>query len=182
MSRIIDISRPLAPGAWVWPGDTPYDCALVSKIAEGASVNVGRVTLSCHCGTHMDAPFHFADDAPGADAIPLDACIGPCEVLPLERLDQAKAERVLVKAAGGAPTVRQLEKLKTLRLLGTDFHSVDPMDSKTLDAHHHLWRRGAVILEELELSAVPDGRYELIALPLRLVGMDAAPVRAVLIG
>lgn len=181
MSRVRDISRTVAPGVWTWPGDRAYDCALTWKIAEGSSVNVGQVTMSLHTGTHIDAPFHFADDAPTSETIPLDACLGPCEVLPLARLTEATAARVLVKADGGAPTVAQLRQLRGLKLFGTDFHSVDPMDSKTLDAHRHLWRAGAVILEELDLADVPDGRYELVALPLKIAGMDAAPVRAILI-
>ncbi len=177
-----DISRILAPGAWTWPGDTPFDCALAWRRAAGASVNVGRLTMSLHCGTHIDAPFHFADEGPTSEHVPLEHCIGPCQVLPLERLAEASAERVLVRAAGGAPSVDQLASLRgTLKLFGTDHHSVDPMDSVTLDAHHHLWRRGAVILEELDLAGVPDGHYQLLALPLRLAGMDAAPVRAVLL-
>jgi len=181
VSRLYDITRGLAPGAWVWPGDTPYDCGLARSIAAGASVNVGRVTMSCHCGTHIDAPFHFAPDGAGSEAIPLAHCVGPCEVLPLARLAEARAERVLVRSGGGVPTVAALAALGPLKLFGTDFHSVDPLDSTTLDAHRHLFARGAVILEELDLAAVPDGRYELIALPVRLVGMDAAPVRAVLV-
>jgi arylformamidase len=180
--RIHDISRPLDPGVWVWPGDTSFSSALAWKMAEGASVNVGHFTMSCHAGTHMDAPFHFTDSGPTSERIPLHHCIGPCEVLPLARLGQSTAERVLVRAAGGAPTPAQIDGLgRHLLLFGTDGHSVDPMDSKTLDAHHALWRMGAVILEELDLSAVPDGKYDLIALPLRLGGMDAAPVRAVLV-
>ena len=182
MSRLYDISRPLQPGAWTWPGDTPFSCDLAWTMAEGSSVNVGRFTTSCHCGTHIDAPFHFAPGGATSETIPLEHCIGPCEVLPLNRLGEARAERVLVRAAEGAPSVAVLERLGPLKLFGTDWHSVDPMDSKTLDAHHHLWKRGAVILEELDLSQVPDGRYELIALPVRLVGMDAAPVRAILRG
>jgi arylformamidase len=150
-------------------------------MSEGNSVNVGRVTMSLHCGTHMDAPFHFAPDGPTAEQVDLDHCIGSCDVLPMDRLAEATAPRVLVKADGRPPTLEQLERLGPLKLFGTDFHSVDPLDSKSLDVHHHLWKRGAVILEELDLSAVPDGRYALIALPLRLVGMDAAPVRAVLV-
>jgi len=180
LSRLYDISRPLARGAWVWPGDRAFESSLTARIADGSSVNVGHVAMSCHTGTHMDAPFHFAAHGPTAEAIPLDNCIGPCDVLPLAQLAQATAERVLVKAGGGTPTLAQLEG-KRLKLLGTDFHSVDPMDSRTLDAHHCLWKMGAVILEELDLSAVPDGRYRLLALPLRLVGLDAAPVRAVLV-
>ena len=182
MSRLYDISRPLDAKVWVWPGDTPFSGGLGWKIADGATVNVGHFTMSCHAGTHMDAPFHIAEDGARSHEIPLAACIGPCEVLPLTRLADSTAERVLVKAEGGAPTVAQLGALgRRLALFGTDFHSVDPMDSKTLDAHHALWRMGAVILEELDLAEVPDGSYELIALPLKLMGLDAAPVRAVLI-
>ena len=181
MGRLYDISRTVRPGVWVWPGDRPYDCSLTWKMAEGASVNVGQIAMSCHTGTHIDAPFHIAMNGATAEHIPLEHCVGPCEVLPLARLAEAKAERVLVKAAGGAPLVGQLERLSGLKLFGTDFHSVDPLESKTLEAHHCLWKMGAVILEELDLSAVPDGAYRLVALPLRLEGMDAAPARAVLI-
>lgn len=179
--KVHDISRPVGPGVWVWPGDRPYESVPTWRMADGATCNVGQFTMSCHTGTHMDAPFHFAPGGATSDALPLDHCIGPCEVLPLARLAEATAERVLVRAAGGAPTPDQLARLGPLKLFGTDFHSVDPLDSKTLDAHHALWRMGAVILEELDLDGVPDGRYELVALPLRLTGLDAAPVRAVLL-
>jgi len=180
--RIHDISRPVAPGIWVWPGDRAYECSLTWAMAQGASCNVGQITMSCHTGTHMDAPFHFASEGHRAERIPLEHCVGECEVLPLARLAESVAERVLVRAEGGAPLAADLERLgRRLRLFGTDFHSVDPVDSTTLDAHRALWRMGAVILEELDLSRVPDGRYELFALPLKLEGMDASPVRAVLI-
>jgi arylformamidase len=99
----------------------------------------------------------------------------------LAQLAEARAERVLVRAGGAAPSPAALERLGPLRLFGTDSPSVDAMESKTLDIHHALWRRGTVILEGLDLSAVPDGEYQLIALPIKLVGMDAAPVRAILI-
>ena len=99
----------------------------------------------------------------------------------LDRLDGVRAERVLIRSGGGVPTVEAVERLPGLKLLGTDAASVDLADSKTLDVHHALWRRGVVILEGLDLAAVADGTYQLIALPLRLVGMDGAPVRAVLI-
>ena len=180
--KIHDISRPVAPGIWVWPGDRAYESSLTWAMAEGASCNVGQFTMSCQTGTHLDAPYHVASEGHRAERIPLAQCIGECEVLPLSRLSESKAERVLVRADGGAPRALDLERLgRRLKLFGTDFHSVDPMDSTTLDAHHALWRMGAVILEELDLSGVPDGRYELFALPLKLEGMDAAPVRAVLI-
>ncbi len=180
--KLYDISRPLRPGVWTWPGDRPFETSRTWLKEEGASVNVGHLAMSCHTGTHMDAPFHYMADAPASETIDLAACIGPCIVTELAALDTAAgAERVLVKAGGGAPRAEQIDRLAALRLFGTDFHSVDPLDSTTLAAHHALWRKRAVILEELLLDDVPAGSYELIALPLRLVGMDATPVRAVLV-
>lgn len=181
MPKIHDISQPLRPGIWVWPGDRPYQSGWTSRLADGASCNVGHVAMSCHTGTHMDAPFPFADRGRTAETIPLDACVGPAVVIPLERLAEVSAERVLVRSGGGAPTVAAVERLGRLKLFGTDAVSVDAADSKTLDVHHTLWKAGAVILEGLDLAAVPDGEYQLIALPLKLAGMDAAPVRAILI-
>lgn len=180
--RIYDITQPVTPGIWVWPGDRAYERAFTWRIADGESVNVGQFTMSCHTGTHMDATYHFSDDGETADLLPLEKCVGPCVVVPLEQLDVTHhAERVLVKAKGGAPTAQQILQHPALKLFGTDFVSVDPMDSTTLDAHHALRKVGAVILEGLDLSAVPYGEYRLCALPLKLVGLDAAPVRAILI-
>jgi len=181
MTRIWDVTRPLAPGTPAWPGDREYTRAWTARLEDGAPCNVGEFAMSCHTGTHVDAPFHLAATGATVDQVPLQACVGPCVVVPLARLAEAAgAERVLVRAGGGAPTLAQVAALPGLRLLGTDGASVDPRDSATLDVHHALWHRGAVILEGLDLSGVPDGRYELIALPLRLVGMDGAPARALL--
>ena len=180
--RLFDISRPVGPGTWVWPGDRPLELGRTWKMEDGASVNVGHVTMSVHAGTHMDAPYHCLRSGATSEQIDLAACIGPCVVTTLDKLAAARgAERILVRANGGAPTAEQIGGLAPLKLFGTDFHSVDPLDSTTLDAHHALWRAGAVILEELVLDEVPEGAYELIALPLKLVGMDGAPVRAVLV-
>ena len=181
MPRIYDVSRPVAPGMPAWPGDEPYEPGWTTRLADGASCNVGWFRMSCHTGTHVDAPYHFVEAGPTVERLPLDACVGPAVVVPLARLAEIRAERVLVRSGGAALPAAAIERLAGLRLLGTDAESVDPADSETLDAHRALWRRGAVILEGLDLSAVPDGAYQLIALPLRLVGMDASPVRAVLV-
>jgi arylformamidase len=179
--KIHDISQPIRPGIWVWPGDRAFERSWTWRLADGASCNVGQVAMSCHTGTHMDAPYHFTEQGGTAEAIPLEACVGPAVVVSLERLAEVRAERVLVRSGGGAPTVAAIERLGRLKLFGTDGPSVDAMDSKALDVHHTLWKAGAVILEGLDLSAVPDGEYQLIALPIKLSGMDAAPVRALLI-
>ena len=181
MPKLHDISQPLRPGIPVWPGDRPYETAWTVRRADGAACNVGQIALSCHTGTHIDAPYHFADDGPTAEAIPLEACVGRASVVPLSRLAATRAERILIRAGGCAPTLAALAGLDGLKLLGTDAASVDEADSKTLDVHHALWRRGVVILEGLDLSGVADGDYDLVALPLRLAGMDASPVRAILV-
>lgn len=181
MRRIWDITRPLAPGIPAWPGDRPFERAWTARLEDGAPANVGAIAMSTHVGTHVDAPFHLALTGATVDQVPLQACVGPCVVIPLARLEDAAGhERVLVRAAGGAPSLAQVAALNGLRLLGTDGASVDREDAIALAVHHALWRRGAVILEGLALDGVPDGTYELIALPLRLAGMDAAPVRALL--
>jgi arylformamidase len=181
MKRIWDVTRPLAPGIPVWPGDRAFATGWTSRLREGAAWNVGHVTMSCHSGTHIDAPYHFAETGATIDQVPLQACVGPCVVLPLARLAEAAGEeRVLLRSGGGAPTVGGLGTLAGLRLLGTDAASVDDESAGANAVHHALWRRGVVILEGLDLAGVPDGRYELIVLPLRLAGMDAAPARALL--
>jgi arylformamidase len=180
--RIYDITRPIAPGIWVWPGDRAFEQGTTFRRAEGASVNVAYFTMSCQTGTHIDAPYHFSDRGPTSEQIPLAACLGPCLVVPLAQFDSTvEAERVLLKAEGGVLQADQVRRHPGLLLLGTDHVSVDAMDSKTLDVHHALWQRGAVILEGLDLSAVPVGAYQLCALPLKVVGLDGAPTRAILV-
>jgi arylformamidase len=181
VTRLWDITRPLAPGMPVWPGDRAFTSGWTSRLREGAACNVGHVAMSCHAGTHIDAPYHFAETGATIDRVPLQACVGPCVVLPLERLAEATGEeRVLLRSGGGAPTAAALAALAGLRLLGTDAPSVDEETAATLDNHQALWHRGVVILEGLDLDGVADGRYELLALPLRLAGMDAAPARVLL--
>ena len=202
---IRDISIALREGTPEWPGDTPYACRWASQIAKGESVNVSAVIGSPHVGTHADAPLHVRDGWPGSHELPLDAFLGPATVVDVSAISgviEAEAlafdpavqgERLLLRTgrtiAGGQfppdwPTlseacVRELLG-KGLRLLGVDAPSVDPRESKTLPVHHMLFSGNAYILENLDLRRVPPGTYELIALPLKLMALDAAPVRAVL--
>jgi arylformamidase len=205
--KIHDVSRPVRKGMPVWPGDTPFDFSFVARIAEGAAVNVGRVAMSVHTGAHVDAPLHFQDDALDAASVPLEPYVGPAVVARVAAgggirpsdLPQgleaalARAPRLLLRTYGQRPTafdeamahatVELADWLATrgVRLLGLDSDSMDAFDSKELPAHKRLASHGIAILEGLDLSVVEDGTYELIALPLRLVGADASPVRAVLV-
>jgi arylformamidase len=202
---IHDISPLVDERIAVWPGDTPYAAKDLLKIEEGASVHLSTVTLSCHTGAHADAPGHYVKGAEGIDAVPLERYIGPCllvDVRPedhavrpadLAGADLAGAERLLLRtgcirdrtAFPGPLTCLTVELVDLLAahrivLVGLDSPSVDRFDSKDLPVHKALYRHGISNLESLALDGVPPGRYELIALPLRLKGRDASPVRAVL--
>ena len=203
-----DISISVAPSTPEWPGDTPFSCGWSWAMAEGASVNVSTITTSPHVGTHAYAPLHVRDGWPGADELPLDAFHGWATVvdvsdahgtIELAELDRRgarpDAERLLLRtgrtiASGSFPAdwpvlgdacVRAL-LARGLRLLGVDAPSVDERESKSLPVHRALFAGGACILENLDLRVVAPGGYELIAFPVKLVGLDAAPVRAVLQG
>jgi arylformamidase len=204
-STIHDISVLVRPGTPEWPGDVPFSCGWTCRIAEGASINLSSIAGSPHVGTHADAPLHVHDGWPASDALPLGAFLGDALVLdvsdaetgPLSlRADDPRlsgVERLLLHTgrtiAGGrfpdawptlsAATAAALAR-GGLRLLGVDAPSVDERESKTLDVHHALFGGGAFVLENLDLRGVTPGRYELVALPQRLEGLDAAPVRAVL--
>jgi arylformamidase len=205
MKKLWDISPPVHAGAPIFPGDTAYTQTWVATIGPGCPVNVSAITLSPHVGAHADAPLHY--DAKGAaiGAVSLDAFLGPCRVIhaiacgPLvkpEHIGHALKDlpqRVLVRVYERQPqdafdnalpafapeTVDQLADLGVL-LIGIDSASIDPANSKTLDSHQTIRRRGLRVLENLLLDDVPEGDYELIALPLKLTTADASPVRAVL--
>ncbi|MGH7163168.1 MAG: cyclase family protein [Planctomycetota bacterium] len=202
---IHDISPLVDARVAVWPGDTPFSAKDLLRIEDGATIHLSTITLSCHTGAHADAPCHVLRGAPAIDEVPLERYVGPCllaDVRPpdglvrprdLEGTDLQGAERVLIRTRGRADrtvfpakfaclSVELVEHLARagVVLVGLDTPSVDPFDSKELPAHKALHRFGIANLECLQLEGVPAGRYELIALPLRLAGRDASPVRAIL--
>lgn len=202
--ELIDISVLVNATTPEWPGDIPFSCRWSWEVARGDSVNVSCVSGSPHVGTHADAPFHVDAGWPASDALDLAAFTGSATVadagagegpLPFESLGigSQPVERLLLRtgrtiAGGTFPAawpwvdVSAVASLldRGLRLLGVDAPSVDARDSRTLDVHRALFRGGASVLENLDLRRVAPGPYHLIALPLRLDGLDAAPVRAVL--
>lgn len=205
MPRLWDISPPVHAGAPVFPGDTPYRQDWAATIAPGCPVNVSSLTLSPHVGAHADAPLHYDPQGQPVGELDLEPYLGPCRVIhaigrgPLvswDDLAHATRElpaRVLVRTYERMPVDRwdgdlaafapeTIERLADagVRLVGIDTASIDPADSKTLDSHQVIRRRGLRVLENLVLDDVPEGDYELIALPLKLMTADASPVRAVL--
>ncbi|GAA4026350.1 arylformamidase [Actimicrobium antarcticum] len=199
-----DISPLLSADTPVWPGDTALSTSPTWQIDAGCPVHVSRVTMSTHTGAHCDAPSHYDMAGASIDQVALEAYIGPCRVIDCVGVTLVQPDdirdflvalpaRVLLRTyrtapqahwdpdfAAVAPATIALLARHGVRLIGIDTPSLDPQESKTLDAHHAVRRHGMAILEGIVLDAVDAGDYELIALPLRLAGMDASPVRAIL--
>jgi arylformamidase len=205
MSRIWDISPPVDSASPVFPGDTPYAQAWSATLGPGCPVNVSRITMSPHVGAHADAPLHYDSDGAAIGLVDLAPYLGPCRVIhaiakgPLVRWEHlahaidGAPPRVLVRTYERMPARRwdaqlaayapaTIERLVALgvRLVGIDTASIDPAQSKDLPSHQVVRRHDVRVLENLVLDDVPEGDYELIALPLKLVAADASPVRAVL--
>lgn len=202
---ILDISVLVQPGTPEWPGDVPFTCGWSSRLEQGASVNLSYIAGSPHVGTHADAPLHVRDGWAPSDLLPLEPFLGPALVLDVSRSPSGTlpldaddprldgCERLLLRtdrtiADGEFPADWPVLSASTaillaaagVKLVGVDAPSVDERESKTLEVHHALFSGGAYVLENLDLRGVAEGRYELIALPQRLGGLDAAPARAVL--
>ncbi|WP_417458693.1 arylformamidase [Kordiimonas sp.] len=209
MTRIYDISQTIRPGIPVWPGDSEFTLERTWNIEPGeCPVNVSAIRLSTHTGSHADSRLHFDDKGVDCAETELDAYIGPAHLIDLSsevaagelvephHLDgkvPEVAERVLIKLfksfphdgwdpdfpAISADAIRFLAA-RECQLIGLDVPSLDPQDSKTLDAHFAVDKAGMAILEGLVFDDVPVGDYELIALPLKISGADGSPVRAIL--
>ena len=201
--KIWDISPPVDEAAAVFPGDTAYSQRLHFALSPDCPVNVHSITLSPHTGAHADAPMHYSNGGKSAGELDLAPYLGPCRVIycmdcgPLvlpEHITHALVDlppRVLLRTAHVASqswasftaianeTLRLLAT-KNVALVGIDTPSVDPADSQTLPSHHQLLGHNMRVLECLVLDDVPEGDYELIALPLKLMRSDASPVRAIL--
>jgi arylformamidase len=202
MPRLIDLSPPLSARLAVWPGDVAFTRP-VTVTPDGLTIS--SVTTTLHAGSHADAPLHVVPGAASIDALPLETWIGPCQVVEarvaprgrvrLEDLaEPPAAPRLLVKTGTYPDRERFSEEFAGLDaslaaelaargvvLVGIDTPSVDPFADSALAAHRALAGAGIAWLEGLVLAHVPPGRYDLVALPLRIEGGDGSPVRAVLV-
>lgn len=202
---LIDITPTIEPGiSKVWPGDTPPTQEFLWKIADGGTVNLSTLHSSVHLGSHADGPCHYSDGGRSIDEQPLDLYIGRCEVM---RVPGRRGERIRIEDLPRTPTEARLllstgtfdgfrvfnqdfsglepslvDHLHTqgVRLVGTDAPSVDLFDDTKILAHQRFLANDMAIIEGLALNDVAEGRYELIAPPLKLAGFDGSPVRAVL--
>jgi len=201
---IYDITPVISPRLQVWPGDTPPRREVLLDMKQGANLTLSTLHATVHLGAHADAPSHYGADAPSIDRRSLDPYLGRCQVislrvpfgiriLPPMLVAPIRAERVLFAtgtfpdperfnedfAAFSPEFIEHLAREK-VQLVGIDTPSVDLFHSKDLPSHQACLRHDLAILEGITLAGVPDGIYELIALPLRLEGFDASPVRAIL--
>jgi len=204
---IYDVSVPIRPHMPVYPGDPAPRLSQAMSLARGHVANVGLFAGSLHTGTHVDAPYHFIADGAAADALPVEAMIGPATVVAVETaqhitvadlalaLGERRPSRLLLKTRNStlwaedafqpdyvALTAGAAEWLVSqgVALVGVDYISVDPYPSEGFPVHRVLLGAGIVIIEALDLREVPPGDYTLTCLPLRIVGADAAPARVIL--
>jgi arylformamidase len=203
----IDISAPLRNGMLVWPGDAPFERTSTLEIAKGDPCNLSQISTTAHIGTHMDAPRHYLDGAAGMDTWPIAASVGRArvieiadpEVIRISELEPhrlAKGERVLFKTRNSedcwktdhfqkkyiyiAPETARYLVERGVQTVGVDYLSVGGFESGGPETHRILLEAGIWIIEGLMLQHVEPGEYELVCLPLKIVGGDGAPARAVL--
>jgi arylformamidase len=209
--KIYDITLPISPDMIVWPGDPTVELERISSMDVGAHANVSRLACGVHTGTHVDAPHHFLNNHRTVESLSLDVLVGPaCVVQVPDEADVITAD-VLEKAAVPSGTLRLLLKTRNSQrwergekafddkfvgvsadgagwlaqhgviLVGIDYLSVAPYE-QSVPTHRTLLGAGIIIVEGLDLSAVPPGAYDLYCLPLKLAGSDGAPARAILVG
>jgi len=204
--KLFDVSVPLDGLVPTYPGNTPFTLEPIKRIARGDSSNVSTLHLSAHAGTHVDAPRHFFDEGPGAEALPLDMLLGRTRVVEitsrggiaaetLAAFDLSEDVRVLFKTANsrlwGSPgfhkeyvgvTASGAEHLvsRGIKVVGVDYLSVEEFKKAGAPAHHALLGGGVIVIEGLNLRDVEPGIYDMLCLPLRIVGADGAPARVVL--
>jgi len=208
--RIHDISLPISSFLPVWPGDPAIVLEQISSIESGAEYNLTKLNSSVHIGTHVDAPLHFLSDGRSVDQLPLDVLMGLCYVVQLpDGVDAITAEvldgiplaegttRILFgtrNSHGWASGETEFQPdfvaitedgaewlvARGVQLVGVDYLSVAPYED-TVPTHRVLLQANIIVVEGLNLSQVPRGFYDLYCLPLKLVGVEGAPARAILV-
>lgn len=203
--KLIDVSIPLRPGMVTWPGDPPFMSDRLKDFTKGDHDMVSIICMGAHTGTHVDAPLHFIKGGISIDKAPADVLTGPARVIEikdtesikpgeLEKENIQKGERILFKSRNsslwkdprfhkdfvyisdkGAEYLAQ----RGIALAGVDYLSVGGFRGGT-EVHQTLLGKGVWLIEGLDLSKVGPGEYELLCLPLKLQGAEAAPARVFL--
>ncbi|MCF6157038.1 MAG: cyclase family protein [wastewater metagenome] len=204
--NFLDVTLTISETLITWPSDPTISIQKTSLISQGDSCNVSELRFSSHCGTHIDAPYHFEENGIKIDQTPLDSLIGNVtvfeirnrekidleDVKPLQLKDKA---RVIFKTVNSSywrcsefkknfvyitKEAAQYIADADVRLVGIDYLSVEKFNNTNADTHHILLKKGIIIIEGLDLSNVKAGNYELIALPLKIQDGDGSPARVIL--
>jgi arylformamidase len=207
-NKFIDVTVNLSPDTPVWPGAQRY--RLVQKkidLGGGEIATSSEIAMIAHCGTHIDAPLHFIDGSKAIDALEIDSLVGPCRVFEhrgeghiakddLMAMGFVPARRVLIKTCNSIkvrngtldesfvsllPDAMEHLIRSGVELLGVDGFSIGPFGDMTTGNHLMFCRTGGIIIEVLDLLDVEPGEYGLIALPIKLAGVEGAPARVVLV-
>ena len=203
----IDVTVPLRAGMPHWPGDPPVRVRTVASISRGAECNLTALSMCVHVATHMDAPSHYLPEAASIDAMPLDATIGRARVVEiadpeaiepreLRRHRIQRGERILFRTRNSercwkvdhftgnfvhiTPDAAQFLAARGVRAVGVDYLSVGSPGPEGAETHRLLLSAGVWIIEGLDLSHAPPGTYEMVCLPLKILGADGAPARVIL--
>ncbi|MDD5712328.1 MAG: cyclase family protein [Smithellaceae bacterium] len=207
-TRWIDATLSLKNGMPHWPGDPPFDIERVHDLDHGDGSNLSRIQMGAHSGTHIDAPIHFLRGGAGVEEIPFTALIGPARVVSLEAKNEItkddlvslgirKGERLLLRTRNSEDALLHRAVFTEdfvylsaqaaaflvshgIRLLGIDYLSVGGYKKDGSEVHRFLLSAGVVIVEGLDLTDVAAGRYDMVCLPLKILGSDGGPARVAL--
>lgn len=197
--NIIDISHTLSETTAGFPMEAATEFTTICQIDESCPIQVSKMTLSSHAGTHIDAPCHYQKGHMSIEKLPLAPFIGACLVIDVRHIKTtilqvshikhlALKPRVLFKTQSSTPKHVSISKKcihflgkQGVTLIGIDTLSIDPLSSKTLPAHRASAEANIQIMENINLNDVPAGSYTLVGLPLKLKGLDASPIRAILL-
>jgi arylformamidase len=204
--KLIDVSVLLDATLPTYPGNTPFALEPIQRIAQGNHANLSSLHMSAHAGTHVDAPRHFFDGAPGTETLPLEMLFGRTRLVEitsrsgigaeeLSGLDFTEDIRVLFKTSNsrlwGDPEFHRDYVAVTesgarylvdhgIKVVGVDYLSVEKFHTPGAPAHHILLGGGTIVIEGLNLRDAEPGVYDMFCLPLRIAGSDGAPARVVL--
>lgn len=208
--KIYDISLSLSNELPVWPGDQAISLMMNSAIRKGDQCNKTEIHMGTHSGTHIDAPYHFINHGATIDAIPIEIFVGPCMVVEIDTetligkndLQRCKFNghtRILIKTKNSRLWANNVSSFETnyvalgidgakylaernIILVGIDYLSIEGFRARDFPVHKLLLKNNIIILEGLNLSGIETGTYELICVPLKLMGCDGAPARVLLRG
>jgi arylformamidase len=207
-NKWIDISLTLKSNMMHWPGDPPVSIERVREMDKGDTVNLSKITMGVHSGTHVDAPVHFIKGAKGVDRLLFDLLIGPARIIEIADTDTIqkkeltghrikKGERILLRTRNSIKKILYRDTFsedfvymekdaaeflvsRGIKTLGVDYLSVGGYEKNGPDVHRTLLSAGILVIEGLDLTGVLPGNYDMICLPIKILDSDGAPARAIL--